>query len=314
MPARLIVTLTVNPSIDESASVDQVVADRKLRCGTPHYEPGGGGINVARALHRLGGQTLAIYAAGGSAGDLVRSLLAREGVPQTCLPIGSWTRENLNVLEESTGRQFRFVFSGGPLTECEWKSLLEAIDAVRPVPSYLVASGSLPPGVPTDFYARVAQRARRLGSRCVLDTSGEPAAAALRDGVFLFKPSLSEFQHLTGLADAEEPHLVEQASRLVRAGACEILLLSLGAAGALLVTPQVIRRLVSPTVPVRSTVGAGDAMLAGTILRLQQGHPVEDAVRFGLAAAAATVMNPGTELCHREDVERLYGQTAPVAA
>ncbi len=301
-----IVTLTANPCVDESTGVDQVVPDRKLRCGDPRYEPGGGGINVARAIRRLGGEALAVYPAGGPAGELLASLLEREGVAHRPLPIAGWTRENLNVFEESTGRQFRFVLPGPRLALREWEGLLEEVSALSPFPAFLVASGSLPPGVPADFYARAARLARDRGGRFVLDTSGEAAKRALEEGVFLVKPSLREFQHLSGLPDAEEAHLVAESKRWIEAGRCEAVVLSLGAAGVLWVTAETSQRLLSPTVPVRSTVGAGDSMLAGIVLRLQQGHAMGEAVAFGVAAGAATVMNPGTELCHRPDAERLY--------
>jgi 6-phosphofructokinase 2 len=302
----------MNPSIDESASVRHVVADRKLRCSEPSREPGGGGINVARALHRLGASTLAIYPAGGPAGDLLRSLLEREGVPQLPVPITAWTRENVNVLEEETGRQFRFVFPGPRLGPPDWQACLEALDSLRPGPAWIVASGSLPPGVPVDFYASVARSARRVSARFALDASGEALSRALGEGVSLIKPSLGEFQQLTGLEDAEEPHLAREAAKLIAAGRCETIVLSLGAAGVLAVQAGGAERIVSSSVPVRSTVGAGDALLAGIVLRLQQGFAFSEAVRFGVAAAAATVMRPGTELCRREDAERLYEQTAGV--
>ncbi len=308
-----IVTVTVNPCIDESADVDRVVPDRKLRCGPPRYEPGGGGINVARAVRRLGGDALAIYPAGGAAGDLLSALLDREGLAHRPLKIAGWTRENLNVREESTGHQYRFVLPGPELTLAEREALLAEVAALRPFPAYLVASGSLPPGVPADFLARLARLARERGARFVLDASGEAARRGLEEGVFLVKPSLREFQHLAGLADAEESHLVAECGRWIGSGRCEVVVLSLGAAGVLWVTADASERLPSPTVPVRSTVGAGDSMLAGIVLRLQQGAGLRDAVRFGVAAGAATVMNPGTELCRRPDVERLYAQMAAAA-
>jgi len=303
-----IVTLTVNPCIDESAAVDRVIPDRKLRCGAPRYEPGGGGINVARTVRRLGGEALAIYPAGGAAGELLRSLLAAEGVLQRPLPITGCTRENFNLREETTGRQFRFVLPGPELAASERETCFAELGLLHPFPRYLVASGSLPPGVPFDFYARVARLTRERGGRFVLDTSGEAARLALQAGVFLVKPSLREFQHLTGLADAEESHLVSESRRWIRAGHCEVVVLSLGAAGVLWVGGESTERLASPTVPVRSSVGAGDSMLAGIVLRLEQGFGLAEAVRFGVAAGAATVMNPGTELCHRADAERLYDQ------
>jgi len=305
-----IVTLTMNPAIDESTSVDHVVSDRKLRCRAARYEPGGGGINVSRAIRRLGGDSLAIYPAGGSAGTLLYSLLEKEGVDQMPIAIEAWTRENLNVYEESSGRQFRFVFPGPALSDEDWSRCLKEVESLDPSPAFLVASGSLPPGVPDDFYARIARHARRAGTRLVLDASGAALAQALEEGVFLVKPSLREFQTLTGLTDAEESHLRWEAAKLIAAGRCEALVLSLGNAGILLVTPRDAERIFPPTVPTQSSVGAGDTLLAGIVLQLRMRRPLAEAARFGVAA---TVMRPGTELCRREDAERLYAQMRPVA-
>jgi len=301
-----IVTLTVNPCVDESADVDRVVPDRKLRCGAPRYEPGGGGINVARAVHRLGGDALAIYPAGGPAGDLLRTLLADEGVPQRAIPIASRTRENLNVFEISTGRQFRFVLPGPDLAPAEREALFAEVAGMRPFPRYLVASGSLPPGVPPDYLARLARLARERGGRFVLDGSGDPARRALEEGVFLAKPSLAEFQRLTGLTDAGEANLVREAQRWIARKRCEVVVVSLGVAGVLCVSSDSVERRAAPVVPVRSTVGAGDSMLAGIVWSLEGGRSLSNALRFGIAAGAATVMNPGTALCRREDAHRLY--------
>jgi 6-phosphofructokinase 2 len=308
-----IVTLTMNPAIDESTSVDHVVSDRKLRCRAARYEPGGGGINVSRAIRKLGGDSLAIYPSGGPAGVLLYSLLEKEGVNQRPLAIKAWTRENLNVDEEMTGRQFRFVFPGPALEVADWDRCLESIETLRPAPAFLVASGSLPPGVPDDFYGRLARLACQAGSRFFLDASGASLAKALEEGVFLAKPSLREFQMLTGLADAEESHLRRESARLIAAGKCHALVLSLGSAGILLARPGGAERILPPTVPVQSSVGAGDTLLAGIVLRLQMGHPLLEAARFGVAASAATCMRRGTELCRREDAERLYEQMLPVA-
>jgi 6-phosphofructokinase 2 len=305
--ASPIVTLTPNPCIDESGAVDRVVPERKLRCGAPRYEPGGGGINVARAIRRLGGAALAIYPAGGPAGALLESLLDAEGVPTRAVRIPGWTRENLNVLEESTGHLYRFLLPGPPLSLVDASALYAIVASLTPFPEYLVASGSLPPGVSTDYYARLAALARKRGGRFVLDTSGDAGRDALAEGgLYLMKPSVREFRDLTGMPDGDEESLLDEARRVVASGRCEVVLLSLGPAGALCVSAQGVDRVASPEVPVRSVVGAGDSLLAGVVLRLQQGGRLSDAVRFGVAAGAAAVMNPGTELCRREDAERLY--------
>jgi 6-phosphofructokinase 2 len=303
-----IVTLTMNPALDESTSVDYVLPDRKLRCQAPMYEPGGGGINVARAIRKLGGDALACFPVAGPAGELLQRLLDAEGVRQMPVPVAGWTRENINVLEEVSGRQFRFCMPGPALQETEWPVFLDWLRRLQPPPAFVVASGSLPPGVPVDFYARVASVARDIGSRLVLDTSGVPLARAVDQGVYLLKPSLHEFQALLGEPEVDESRLASLGTTVVKRGWCDILVLSLGAGGALWVTGSEWERLAAPAVPIKSSVGAGDSLVAGIVLSLARGRPLGEAVRFGVAAGAAAVMNPGTALCRREDVERLYPQ------
>jgi 6-phosphofructokinase 2 len=307
-PVLSIATLTLNPAVDESTSVPYVLPDRKLRCQAPTYEPGGGGINVARAIRKLGGDALACFPVAGPAGELLRQLLDAEGVRYTAIPVTGWTRENLNVLEEVSGRQFRFCMPGAALEDHEWPAFLDWVRQLRPAPDFLVASGSLPPGAPVDFYARLAAVGRQMGSRVVLDTSGAPLARAAEEGVYLLKPSLREFQALMGEPEGDESTLASLAATAVKRGWCEVLVLSLGAGGALWTTASERERLASPAVRVRSGVGAGDSMVAGIVVSLAQGRALGEAVRFGVAAGAAAVMNPGTALCRREDVERLYPQ------
>ena len=216
-----IVTLTMNPAVDESTSVPYVLSDRKLRCQAPTYEPGGGGINVARAIQKLGGAALACFPVAGPAGELLKRLLDAEGLRYTPMPVNGWTRENLNVLEEVSGRQFRFCMPGATLGDHEWPIFLDWVRQLRPAPDFLVASGSLPPGVPVDFYARLAAVGRQTGSRVVLDTSGAPLARAVEEGVYLLKPSLQEFHALMGEHEGDESHLGEprghgRQARLVR--------------------------------------------------------------------------------------------------
>ena len=290
------------------------MAGSKLRCSAPSYEPGGGGLNVARAIVRLGGEAIAVYAAGGPSGGLLGDLLDAERVPRLEVPISEWTRRNLNVREDATGRQFRFVFPGPTLKEDEWRRCLDLVRKLQPAPEFIVASGSLSPGVPPDFYARVAGIAREVGARFVLDSSGEPLRLALEKGVFLFKPSLREFQHVIGNGTRDDVELMEAARSLIRAGSCTIVVVSLGERGALWVTATEQERVPSPAVPVASVVGAGDALLAGIVLSLARAGSLRESVLFGVAAAAATVMNPGTQLCRREDAERLLDRMRAVPA
>ncbi|GAB6057979.1 1-phosphofructokinase family hexose kinase [Desulfonatronum parangueonense] len=301
-----IVTLTMNPTIDKSTSINNVVAERKLRCDRPRYEPGGGGVNVSRAVKKLGEDSLAVYLAGGPPSDMLKSLLDAEEIRQDPYPIKGLTRENFVVFEKSTEQQYRFGMPGPEIQENEWQGCLDRLEQMDPTPEFLVCSGSLPPGVPPDFYARIAKFAKNNGSKVVLDTSGEPLTVASETGVFLMKPNHPELESLAGQAIENEQQQEELLQDLIAAGRAEVIVASLGAAGALLVWKEGVFRTRAPNVPIKSKVGAGDSMVAGMVTALFRGWDMKDAVRFGVAAGAAAVMTPGSELCRREDTERLY--------
>jgi 6-phosphofructokinase 2 len=301
-----IATLTMNPAIDKSSAVAQVVAEWKLRCDPPEYEPGGGGVNVSRAIQKMGGDSVAFYPAGGLAGRMLSDLLDREGLHHQAMSIAGVTRENFIVLEKSTGQQYRFGMPGPTLKEVEWRRCLEEMSRLLPHIDYLVASGRLPPGVPVDFYGQLAKLARKHSTRLIVDTSGEALRLAVEEGVFLIKPNLPEFAELTGQERVDEMQEERLARELVSTHKSEVVVVSLGAAGVLAASAEGAERVRAPLVPIRSKVGAGDSTVAGIVFALVQGKSWREAVRFGVAAGAAAVMTPGTELCRREDVERLY--------
>ena len=303
---KTIVTMTMNPSIDKSSSVAHVVAERKLHCNPPRFEPGGGGVNVSRAIKKLGGESILFYPAGGMTGAKLQALLGREGLDHRSFPIEGWIRESLVILEESTGRQYRFGMPGPELQKDEWEQSLDLLSKVEPAPDYLVASGSLPPGVPADFYARAARIGRNRGAKVIIDVSGEALREAVTEGVYLIKPNLREFGQLVGKEVRETPQIMAAARDMVKSGRCEVLVISLGAAGAMMVSKEISEQILPPTVPIVSKVGAGDSMVAGITLRLALGKRLWESVLFGVAAGTAAVMTPGTELCRREDVTRLY--------
>lgn len=305
---RTIITLNMNPAIDKSTTTEHVIAERKLYCGPASYEPGGGGVNVSRAIKKLGGESLLVYPAGGMPGKMLNELLEQEGIDQLLLPIKGFTRENLIVLEGTTGRQFRFGMQGPKLERDEWEHCLLELSNANPAPDYLVASGSLPLGVPSDFYARVARIGKKMGAKVIIDAAGDALAHALQEGVYLIKPNVREFRELAGNNIKEESQITEAAQSMVRAGQCEVMVISLGAAGALLVSEDIVEHIVPPTVPISSKVGAGDSMVAGIVLSLSRGKELREAALYGIAAGSAAVMTPGTELCRKEDTERLYAK------
>ncbi len=300
-----VATLTMNPAVDKSAEVQDVVAERKLRCTEPRREPGGGGVNVSRAIRKLGGRSTAVLPAGGPTGDMLTGLLADEGVEVSCVACAGWTRENLTIYETSTQQQYRFGMPGARLSADEWQRCVARVEEAG-ASAYVVASGSLPPGVPTDMYARVGHAAKGVGARFLLDSSGAPLREAGEEGVFLLKPNAREFEELTGEPFESEEQQEALARELVAQGRCEVLVLSLGAAGVLFVTADHVERVRTPAVPIRSKVGAGDSMMAGIVLGLAREMGLRAAVCYGVAAGAAAVMTPGTELCRRSDVEDLH--------
>ncbi len=300
-----IVTLTVNPALDIATAADRILPSHKIRCDTPHYDPGGGGINVARAVRALGGSALAIFPAGGGSGDKLRQLLRQEGVRYRSIEIDGSSRESLSVVERDTGNQYRFVMPGPKIGKAGVQACLKELALAAPAATFIVASGSLPPGLPDHFYRRVARLMRRLGKRVVLDTSG-PALSEAGGGFFLLKPSLRELEELTGRTIRSEVAQVRAAREILRQGRSENVVVSLGAAGALLVTAEVAQRFPAHRVKVESTVGAGDSMLAGMVLALSRKASLPEAVRFGMATGAAALLGSGTQLCRPADVERLY--------
>jgi len=300
-----IVTITMNPALDIATRADAVVPTDKVRCGPPRYDPGGGGINVARVVRTLGGDALAVFPAGGPAGDALDLLLDRDGVPHHRIPIKGVTRESFTVDERRSGQQYRFVLPGPELSEAERALCLETLARKAVDARFLVASGSLPPGVPADFYQKVADVARERGVHFILDTSGE-ALKQTKAGIYLLKPSIRELRERTGRDLRDEADQVAAARELIAEGVSRIVVVSLGSQGAILVTDESHEKLVPFDVPVCSAVGAGDSMVGAIALGLTRGMTLRDAVHLGMAAGAATLMTPGTELCRREDVERLY--------
>lgn len=309
-----IVTLTLNPTIDGSSEAEQVRPQHKVRTTRERYDPGGGGINVARVVLALGGDALAMCLAGGATGPVLDALLDQHGVPRRLVPVAGPTRISVTVYERSSGMEYRFVPEGPTVSAAEVQACLAAIGEVEC--DYFVASGSLPPGAPEDMLAQIGRIVAERGAKFALDSSGAGLRATLgRAPVHLVKPSLSELEALMG-RDLSDPAAQERAAEeLVTSGAAELVALTLAEDGALLASREGVLRMAAPEVPVRSAVGAGDSFLAGMVCALSHGKRPREAFLRGMAAGAAAVMTPGTDLARAADVERLYKELkAPAAA
>jgi len=301
-----IVTLTMNPSLDISTSINTVAPELKLRCNAPTFHPGGGGINVSRAIQFLDGESIAVYTAGGHTGSMLTQLLNQEQITNQVVEIHGLTREGFAVYEESSTLQYRFNMPGPELDPSEWIRCLEAVFDLNP--KYIVASGSLPPGVPVEFYGELTRYAKQYDIRVIIDTAGDALKRSFGHGVYLMKPNLHELELFSGERLSGEDHIREVARRLIAEGLAEVMVVSMGAAGASLITSTEYAHMRAPIVPIQSKVGAGDSMVGGLVLGLAQGRDLLDAVRFGIAAGTAAVMTPGTELCKAADTQRLYEQ------
>jgi len=302
------VTITINPAIDIFVNVGRVEPTRKMRCSAPKRDPGGGGINVARVAHRLGGDVAAIYPIGGAIGKLLQRLVEREGIASIVTPSHVETRENFTAFEQDSSEQFRFVLPGSALHRAEWEACLERLTSLPSRPKFVVASGSVPPGVPGDFFARVVKQAKRLGAKTVVDTSGAALKAALDEGVALIKPNLVELSDFTGIRLDSDDRRIAACRKLAADGCAQAIALTLGEQGALLVTIDHAWRAQPMAIDVVSTVGAGDSFLGGMVAALAAGQSMPEAFRVAVAAASAAVMSPGTELCREADVKRMLTQ------
>ncbi len=300
-----IVTITFSPCIDKSTSIPALAPEKKLRCAIPKLEPGGGGINVARVIHKLGTGVTAVFPSGGYTGKHFNHLLEKENIACTIIETENETRENIIVLDESTGNQYRFGMPGAALKETEWKKCLQSVEEMDGI-EFIIASGSLPPGVPSNVFSLLSKIAIRKNAKFIADTSGEALKEAAATGAYLLKPNLGELASLTGILNIEASEIESIARKVLHQFPVEILVVSAGSEGAILFTEDETYKVAAPAVKRKSTVGAGDSMLAGIIYSLSQQSTLKQALQYGVACGTAATINPGTELCKPADAAMLY--------
>jgi 6-phosphofructokinase 2 len=299
-----IVTLTINPAIDKSTKFSVLIAEQKIRCEEPRFDAGGGGINVSKAIARLSGKSLAVFTAGGASGQMLEDLVKQEGIDYQVVKTKNWTRESFTAVDIVTNSQYRFGMPGAELSKEETIEVLRKIEHLRP--EFLVASGSLPPNIGDNFYEKVAAISRKIGSKLIIDTSGEPLKRAIDEGVFLLKPNVSELAKLVGAETLEMDEVDDAAREIISKGGCEIVVVSLGPQGAMLVTKNFCEHIPAPPVQKKSTVGAGDSMVGGMVWALSDGKTLKEMLRWGVACGSAATMNEGTQLFKKEDAQKLF--------
>ncbi len=305
MPKHVL-TITLNPTVDKSSAVNAIKPEKKLRCEKPKYEPGGGGINVSRGLKRLGVESSAFFLSGGRTGELLESLLQKEGVKELPHKVAAETRENFIVVDTSSNEQYRFGMPGDEITPDEAHAIAKAIQASNPFPDIAVISGSLPPGISPKFLRDMVKNLKAGGAKVIVDTSGDALTEALQEGVYLIKPNLGELSSLSGRGELDNDSADEAAKELIDSGRAEVVVVSMGPQGAYVVTKNETIHVPAPSVKKLSTVGAGDSMVAGMVSVLAKEGSVTQIARMGVACGTAATMNPGTGLFKTEDAERLY--------
>ena len=298
-----ITTLTINPSLDKSTHFTGLIAEQKIRCEKPRYDAGGGGINVSKAISKLGRKSTCIFTSGGSSGEMLEDLIAKEKLESTVIKTKNWTRENFIAFENKTKGQYRFGFPGNEFSEDEKEKILQTIKDLDT--DYLVISGSLNEGLPTNFYQKIAEIAKEANIKVVVDTSGEALQKVLETGVYLIKPNIGELAQLIGVERLELPEVEKAAKKLIENKSAEIVVVSLGADGAILVAKDETHLVKAPKVEKKSTVGAGDSMVGGMVWALSQNKTLKEVIQIGVCCGTAATMNEGTQLFKAEDVMRL---------
>lgn len=303
-----ILTVTLNPALDLATSAPEVVPGVKLRCSAPMTDPGGGGINVARAVRLLGGEAFALVAAGGPTGAQLLAMLAQEGVRTGLLAAPGDTRISVSVQDQGSGAQYRFMLPGPDWRPSDIATALMMMEGAMTPGGYAVLSGSQPPGLPDGFPAQVAEVAARKGTHLVIDTAGAPLTAfvgAPGPGAAILRLNDDEAETLAGRRLPDRASSAAFAAELVARGVAQAVILARGADGSVLVTAEGAVAAAAPPVPMRSRIGAGDSFVAALTLSLARGRDLTEAFRHGVAAAAAAIMSEGTKLCRAEDVATL---------
>jgi 6-phosphofructokinase 2 len=305
-----VLTITVNPALDLSTEAPAVIPDQKLRCSAPRVQPGGGGVNVSRAIANLGGRSRTLIAFGGHTGAILVDKLKAEGLEPISLDVAYPTRESVTVRDAANGLQYRFMMPGPPWTAEDCLAARQAIGRAMRKGDLVVKSGSNPPGMPDDFFMDLNREITAAGGRLVLDTSGPALARAGAGGANLYtlRMDLAEARELSGRDLVRIEDVADFARELRRNGAAEIVLIAAGAQGTVIDCDDWTGLTRPPVVVPLSKVGAGDSFVAAFCLALMRGADPVEACAWGTAAAASAVTTADTDLCSRADTERYVKQ------
>ncbi len=300
-----IITLTVNPALDKSAKVDGLIAEQKLKCHSIEFQAGGGGINISRVLTRLKIESDCVFTSGGDNGKYLEKMLLQEKVKISPLPVEEWTRENLSIVDTQTAKQYRFGMPGKPVSKSEIDLITNTILKKIGKNDILALSGSLTPNMPLDYYAHIIKLVADKKVKVILDTSGPALVHTLKQPLFLIKPNQKE---LAILAKKDFLSTKEQetfAMELVNSNRVKYVVVSMGPRGAFIASKEGIFYQSTPSIPVKSTIGAGDSMVAGLIYGIRHEYSQQRMLKFGVACGVATTMSEGTNLGSPDKIQHV---------
>jgi 6-phosphofructokinase 2 len=307
MNNALITTITLNPSLDQHLTVDGLVVDGLNRWSRLHRYAGGKGIDVSRAIHEMGGRTIAYGFIGGMVGRAVEIFLDEEGVPFSFTPIKRETRTNFIITDSQTGQQTRIDAPGPHITKDEFARFQRKMQRINPSPDLIVMGGSAPPGIPSNVYYSITREAKSFGVKVILDADGQWLVEGIKAKPYLIKPNVREASEFLGRELPDEAAIIKAARDIVEMGV-EIAVISRGKDGIIAATKDTVLKAVPPEVKAKSAVGAGDCTIAGLALKLAGEESLAKACRLAVALGTAAVLTPGTELARRADVEALLPQ------
>lgn len=298
-----IITLTVNPAVDKSAQIDQLVPEQKLNCKAIQYQAGGGGVNISRVLHTLNVKNKCLFTSGGDTGMFLQRLLKEEQLDISPITVEAWTRENLSVVDNKTEHQYRFGMPGSLLSNEEIALIKKMVYREVSEGSMFIISGSIAEQMPQDLYVQLIQLLRDKNVKIVVDTSGKALELTLKEPVFLIKPNQKELAQLAGKTFMSKNEQEAFASELVKSGRATYVVVSMGARGAFIASSEGIFYCSTPSVKVKSTIGAGDSMVAGMVYAIQNGLSAEAILKWGVVCGVATTMTDGTNLASKENIK-----------
>jgi 6-phosphofructokinase 2 len=302
----MIYTITFNPALDRTLSVEKIKPDQSNRVEREERYPGGKGIDVSRVLTMLGVDNKALGFIGGFTGEELEGLLLNEGVACDFTRIPGETRTNVIVNDQESGKQTVFNAKGPEIRPYELMQMIHKIEQLL-LPETVVISGSLPPGVHPQIYRKIIEMVKGRGARVILDTDGEALKIGIQGFPDIIKPNIHELSRLVG-KELDEMNEVVRAAQEIHEQGVRYVLVSLGAKGILMVGSHGRYLASPPKVKVVNTIGAGDSAVAGFLYGLSQTSSEQEALTFAVAAGTATTLRPGTALCRKEDLQELLSR------